>query len=247
MLHPDFNSMPQKVYQSLTSLSSLYSQQNQEVRDKIRHDLTRQPTDTDGPGFVYGFIVPTDRNLRTNFKMKLGRTAREDPRQRIKEWGGQEIFTMKSSFNIRYERLIHLFFDRENFHRPNKSKPNHEEVEWFHFKGVKQTEVVRWVLDIHDLVEELFNDTDNLIKDAEVDAHPVGLGSDSSTLMTSKVNINIATPSELQIVKWIGPVRSHKIVEFRTSHGNFKSVQDLTKIHGIGPSTLIKIQNYLTV
>jgi len=61
------------------------------------------------------------------------------------------------------------------------------------------------------------------------------------------VNINTATPEQLQTVPGIGPATAEKIIQMRRSYGAFKSVDDLRAIRGIGPKRLEKMRKYLTV
>jgi len=61
------------------------------------------------------------------------------------------------------------------------------------------------------------------------------------------VNINTATPSELEKVHGIGPAKARAIVEYRQQHGAFKSVDDLVKVKGFGEATVNKLRDYLTV
>jgi competence ComEA-like helix-hairpin-helix protein len=60
------------------------------------------------------------------------------------------------------------------------------------------------------------------------------------------VNINTATSEELQLVPGIGPVTAEKILQMRKSYGQFKSVDDLLAIRGLGPKRLEKMRKYLT-
>jgi comEA protein len=61
------------------------------------------------------------------------------------------------------------------------------------------------------------------------------------------VNINTATETELQKVPGIGPATSKNIVHMRKTYGQFKSVDDLLAIPGIGRKRLDKMRKYLTV
>jgi len=61
------------------------------------------------------------------------------------------------------------------------------------------------------------------------------------------VNINTATEAELQTLKGIGPTRAKAIIDYRTKHGPFKTVDDLEKVPGIGPATMKQIRSEVTV
>lgn len=49
----------------------------------------------------------------------------------------------------------------------------------------------------------------------------------------NKINLNLASAQEISTFKGIGPKRSQAIVEFRTSHGVFKKLEDLSLVKGI--------------
>ncbi len=49
-----------------------------------------------------------------------------------------------------------------------------------------------------------------------------------------KVNLNTASEDELSEVSDIGPTRARKIVEYRSQHGRFSSVEDLQEVEGFG-------------
>ncbi|MBP2645587.1 MAG: comEA [Firmicutes bacterium] len=49
----------------------------------------------------------------------------------------------------------------------------------------------------------------------------------------AKVHINSADQDELDRLPGIGAVLAKRIVEFRTAHGPFQNIKDLTKVKGI--------------
>jgi competence protein ComEA len=63
----------------------------------------------------------------------------------------------------------------------------------------------------------------------------------------ARVNVNSATSAELEALSEIGPVKAKAIVEYRKKHGAFKSVDELTKVPGIGAATLKKIKGEVSV
>jgi competence protein ComEA len=61
------------------------------------------------------------------------------------------------------------------------------------------------------------------------------------------VNLNSATSAELQQVPGIGPATADKILQMRKTYGQFKTVDDLLAVRGIGKKRLDKMRKYLTV
>lgn len=61
------------------------------------------------------------------------------------------------------------------------------------------------------------------------------------------VNINTATSEKLQTVKGIGPATAQKIIEYRSLHGPFSSVDELVNVDGIGAKTVQKLRGKVTV
>jgi competence ComEA-like helix-hairpin-helix protein len=62
-----------------------------------------------------------------------------------------------------------------------------------------------------------------------------------------KVNLNTATKAELELLPGIGPAMAQRILDFRTAHGKFGSIDDLDKVKGIGPRTLAKLRPLVTL
>ncbi|WP_457594220.1 ComEA family DNA-binding protein [Hydrogenimonas sp.] len=68
----------------------------------------------------------------------------------------------------------------------------------------------------------------------------------SAAALFAAVDINSATPEQLQNVKGIGEKKAKQIVAFRETNC-FQSLNDLTKIKGIGAKTLEKLKPQLKV
>lgn len=59
------------------------------------------------------------------------------------------------------------------------------------------------------------------------------------------VNINTADKKQLTELPGIGPVTAEAIIDYRQTNGQFKSIDELTKVKGIGAKTLAKLKPYL--
>lgn len=71
--------------------------------------------------------------------------------------------------------------------------------------------------------------------------------SSSANASQSLLDLNTASEAELVKLPGIGKARAEAIVSYREAHGPFASVQDLRKIHGIGPATLRGLEGWVTV
>ncbi|MBQ4544539.1 MAG: helix-hairpin-helix domain-containing protein [Oscillospiraceae bacterium] len=59
------------------------------------------------------------------------------------------------------------------------------------------------------------------------------------------ISINTANVQELDMLEGIGDKTAKNIIEYRSSHGAFKSLDELKRVSGIGQSTLDKIKAYI--
>lgn len=68
----------------------------------------------------------------------------------------------------------------------------------------------------------------------------------SNNIVTDgKISINNASLSDLMKIKGIGEVKALSIIEYRNSNGNFKSIEDIKNVSGIGNKTFEKIKEYI--
>jgi len=62
-----------------------------------------------------------------------------------------------------------------------------------------------------------------------------------------KININLASQSELTDLPGIGNVLASRIVDYRRQHGDFNRIEDLRNVSGIGDKRYEAIQDKITV
>jgi comEA protein len=63
----------------------------------------------------------------------------------------------------------------------------------------------------------------------------------------AKININTASQAELESLPRIGPKVAQRIIDYRTQNGNFKRVEDIMKVKGIGEKIFAQIKDLITV
>lgn len=70
---------------------------------------------------------------------------------------------------------------------------------------------------------------------------------DDDSSNTSLISINTATEDELSSLSGIGPSKAKQIVEYRTTNGSFKTIEDIKQVPGIGDSIFAQIKDYITI
>lgn len=61
------------------------------------------------------------------------------------------------------------------------------------------------------------------------------------------ININIASQFELEQLPGIGPVKALAIIDYILANGPIKELNEILNIKGIGPATMIKIDEFIVV
>ena len=68
-----------------------------------------------------------------------------------------------------------------------------------------------------------------------------------NTTTSSKISINKATLEQLQTLPGIGESKAQDIITYREQNGPFTTLEDITKVSGIGDALFAKIKDYITL
>lgn len=87
---------------------------SKKVQNKIKKRVTKPPSESDGPGYIYVYTLDSDPPSY----YKIGRTKRT-PEKRVKEWGkGAKLRAwFKVPYQKKAEALIHLYLDHVRIYR----------------------------------------------------------------------------------------------------------------------------------
>ncbi|MBN1537811.1 MAG: ComEA family DNA-binding protein [Anaerolineales bacterium] len=61
------------------------------------------------------------------------------------------------------------------------------------------------------------------------------------------ININTATPAELESLPGIGPVLAQRIIAYREKHGAFAAIEDVQQVYGVNADTFAMIEDFISV
>ena len=68
-----------------------------------------------------------------------------------------------------------------------------------------------------------------------------------SKTVSDKININTSSVYSLMTLSKIGEVKAKAIVNYRETNGNFKTIEEIKNVKGIGDSLFETIKNHITV
>ena len=69
----------------------------------------------------------------------------------------------------------------------------------------------------------------------------------SATAATQVINLNTATATQIAALPAIGPKTAELIVQYRQKNGNFKKIEEIMNVRGIGEKTFLKLKDRITV
>ena len=59
------------------------------------------------------------------------------------------------------------------------------------------------------------------------------------------ISLNRADKTELEKLPGVGPITAERIIAYRIENGSFQSIEELTKVKGVGEKTFQKLEPYL--
>jgi len=72
-------------------------------------------------------------------------------------------------------------------------------------------------------------------------------GASKGKITTGTININTATVAQYEQLPGVGAVMAARILAYRTAHGAFATINDLTKVSGMGKSKFANLKNFVRI
>jgi len=91
------------------------------------------------------------------------------------------------------------------------------------------------------------NDVRKAVAAAGIVTDNIASGVSGNSTTGGLVNINTANSDQLQSLTGVGPVTAQKIIEYRETSGEFKKIEDIMKVSGIGAKTFEKFKDKIAV
>ena len=76
---------------------------------------------------------------------------------------------------------------------------------------------------------------------------PMQLSAPAEPSGVGPVDLNLADAASLDALPGVGPARARAIIEYRQANGPFRAVQELSRVPGIGPAALARLQGRVQV
>lgn len=146
---------------------------------------------------------------------------------------------LKEGADIKYLNLAKKLLDGEKVYIPNK-----EEVIEFEKTG-----------NIIEKDNQRYMEQDSIISDEAGSVRNIEKGTEKENVNKKegkesngkKININKVNKNELLSIPGVGEVTAEKIVKYRKENGNFKTIDEIKKIDGIGDSKFEKMKAKITI
>lgn len=106
---------------------------------------------------------------------------------------------------------------------------------------------INMAIKLKDEMHYIIPRTGEVVKDSASEVASYGDFNQADSSKTSQININTATIEELDKLPGVGEATANKIVNHRSESGEFKSIEEIKNVNGIGDKKFEEMKNLICV
>lgn len=200
---------------------------------------------------VFYYVYLKDNNNffeEQNEELEIEESKQEDSKEKEEEQYSDDIIVVHITGAVNKEGIVELKVNSRVVDAIDKAEGLRQDAD------TKKINLASILEDGTKLYIPSVNDTEETIKENNVEnTESIINNYNESTLdkpnnsKEQKVNINIATQTELEQLPGIGPSTALKIIQHRNENGRFKSIDEIKDVSGIGSSKYDKIKELITI
>ena len=115
------------------------------------------------------------------------------------------------------------------------------------YNVVKEQEEVKEEICIQEVINDACICVSDTVDDKGGNEDKISDNINQENEKNQKVNINKASKDELMTLSKIGESKALAIIEYREKNGNFKSIEDIKNVSGIGDKLFEEIKEFITI
>lgn len=106
---------------------------------------------------------------------------------------------------------------------------------------------VNMAIKVQDEMHYIIPKTGDVVKENTSQVAKNNNTNQNESAKTSQININIATIEELDTLPGVGEATANKIINYRSENGEFKSIEEIKSVNGIGDKKFEEIKDLICV
>lgn len=145
------------------------------------------------------------------------------------------------------DEMVIIIYSKKEIENIKETKKEEQDLikDTYYYKDVIKNDSNIYYKDIDSNTNNL---TNNIVdNNSSLDINIDEIISSDSNISNDKISINEAGIDELTTLSGIGEAKAKAIIEYRTTNGSFKNIEDIMNVSGIGQAAFDKIKDYITI
>lgn len=213
------------------------------VKEDIKKEINLKTTEE--PKFFY-VDIKGEINKPGVYKIEEGKRINDV----IKLAGGltKNATTLINNLSRKVEdEMVIIIYSKDDIKELKKKKEEEKEI-INNFKDEQDIILNDSVIELDKIDTNTNNDIPIINEEQkEEEKEQIDDNKDNKEENNEKISINQASKEELLNIKGIGEAKAEAIIKYRTENGNFKTIEDLKNVSGIGDTIFNKIKDFIII